>query len=220
MKELTGKDEVRIRQLSGEKRRKLIQLVTVLIKSADRLQQPYVRTQLAIAMIRRKTIIKNPDIKKQEEVYNNNKKNSKASSSSKQIKSSINLQENMYGRTQQVAVRLEKNIIKKKESNKVIITIKHSKTHYKGNSVFQSLLIKRKRSKRERSKPKGVISRLYISSNIIHLVTVLIKSADRLQKPYIRTQLATANAKYCTRKRIKRLTSKYAKRNDSTKENE
>ena len=53
MKELTGK-EVRVRQLSGEKRRKLIQLVTVLIKSADRPQQPYVRTpyvstQLAIA---------------------------------------------------------------------------------------------------------------------------------------------------------------------------
>ena len=34
---------------TGKKRRKLIQLVTVLIKSADRLQQPYVRTQLAIA---------------------------------------------------------------------------------------------------------------------------------------------------------------------------
>ena len=80
-----------------------------------------------------------------------------------------------------------------------------------------------KRIKRERSTPKGVISRLYTSSNIIQLVTVLIKSVrtqlaiatsaskaeiniirlvtvlinsmDRLQKPYVLTQLAIATAK-------------------------
>ena len=46
--ELTGKDEVK-RLRVHEKRRKLIQLVAVLINSTDRLQQPYVRTQLAIA---------------------------------------------------------------------------------------------------------------------------------------------------------------------------
>ena len=47
----------------------IIQLVTVLINSTDMLQQPYVRTQkqyvrtqLAIAM---KTIVRNPDSKKQ-----------------------------------------------------------------------------------------------------------------------------------------------------------
>ena len=50
MKELTGK-EVRVRQLSvREKRRKLIQLVTVLIISTNGLQKrTYVRTQLTIA---------------------------------------------------------------------------------------------------------------------------------------------------------------------------
>ena len=53
MKELSGKDEVRVSTCG--KRRKLIRLVKVIIKSADRLQQPYVctpyvSTQLAIAI--------------------------------------------------------------------------------------------------------------------------------------------------------------------------
>ena len=50
-----------------------------------------------------------------------------------------------------------------------------------------------RRKKRERSTPYGVISRLYTSSNIIQLVTVLIKSTDRLRKhACVRTQLAVA----------------------------
>ena len=54
--------------------------------------------------------------------------------------------------------------------------------------------ISRKRIKRERSTPNSIISRLY-TSNLIQLVTVLINSTDRLQKPYVRTQLAIATAK-------------------------
>ena len=89
--------------------------------SASKADCLYVHTQLAITTrLRRKTIIKNPDINKKNEVFNNNKKNSKAMSSSKKIK----VQGNKYVRTQQA-----KNIIKKKESNKVITNIKHSKTH-------------------------------------------------------------------------------------------
>ena len=66
--------------------------------SASKAEFPYVHTQLAIATrLRRKTIIKNPDIKKQKEVFNNKKKNSKALSSSKQIK----LQGNTYVRKKQ-----------------------------------------------------------------------------------------------------------------------
>ena len=61
--------------------------------------------------------------------------------------------------------------------------------------------VSRKRIRRERSTPNSVISRLYTSSkqmkltNTIQLVTVLINSTDRLQKPYVRTQLAIATCK-------------------------
>ena len=149
----------------------------------------------------KKTIVKNPDSKKQEKT--------------RKIRAKIN--EHLYTnnaskpyvRTQQVAVRLAKNLIKK-ESNKVITNIKHSKTHYKGNSVIksliirkrskthykgkseiQSLLISRKIIKRERSTPKGVIYRLYTSINItVH--SYLQK--DRLRAREKRRKLNEAEA--------------------------
>ena len=66
----------------------------------------------------------------------------------------------------------EKTII---NTTKVITTIEHSMTHYKGNSVICTIVDELiKKVKKERSTPNGVISGLYTRSKQMKLVSYLL----------------------------------------------
>ena len=163
----------------------IIQLVTVLINSTDRLQQPYIRTQLAIATVEINIIQLVTDGRPQlacteqlaiatereyciREIIKRltSKNDAKIRSVTERmnlerlelIYCNINEQGKTINNTTKVITTTEhsktyeliKNITKKKESKKVYRR-KYRYNNAKGNSVVHSLLMNRKRIKRERS---------------------------------------------------------------------
>ena len=159
----------------------IIQLVTVLINSTDRLQKPYVRTQLAIAIATAAV---------RDQPVNACKRNSKKTEKNRTVKqmklasyrwviTNACKEKNECDKETGRIWDIEKELMKVLDQLSIVVitTIEHSKTQYKGNSVictivdefkklkkersYRMILISRKRNEREKITPNGVISRLH-----------------------------------------------------------